>query len=108
MMITSIFHILKGSFSLDHENVGLFDKELMPFALVSRYGNWLTLNSLPNNKIFENFKFKADEKIITTNQKLVFELGRVENIVGKKKKKLVSSIFSFSHNVFQSFLFQRC
>ena len=41
-------------------------------------------NSLPNDKISDESKFKAfaDDEIITT-QKLKFKFGRVENIVGK-------------------------
>ena len=41
-------------------------------------------NSLPNDKIFNQSKFKtfADDKIMTT-RKLKFVLGKVENTVGK-------------------------
>ena len=47
----------------------------------------------------------ADDKInVTEKWKLVS--GRVENIVVKKEKIMVISIFSFSHNVFKSLLFQ--
>ena len=47
------------------------------------------------------FKAFADIKIILM-QKLKFVLERVENILGKGEM-LVTSIFSFSHNVFESF-----
>ena len=42
------------------------------------------LNSLPNDKTLNQFKFKvvANDKIIVT-QRLKFVLGRIENIVGK-------------------------
>ena len=36
---------------------------------------------------------------------MIFCFDRVENIVEKKEKMLVTSIFSFSHNVFKSFFF---
>ena len=42
----------------------------------------------------------ADNKINET-QKSEFVLCRVENIVGRKEKMLVTSIFSFTHNVFK-------
>ena len=63
--------------------------------------------SLPNDEILDSSKFKAfaDKKILT--KKLKFMLGREKNIVGKEIL-LVTSIFYFSHNVFKSFLFQRC
>ena len=46
----------------------------------------LTLNSLPNDKIFALTKLKAfaDDKIIVT-QKLKFVLGRVEKHCGKRR-----------------------
>ena len=59
------------------------------------------INSLPNDKIlgWSIFKAFADDKIkVGENLKTVY--GRVENIVGKEKM-LVTSIFSFSHNVFK-------
>ena len=47
-------------------------------------GVYSTLNSLPNDKSFDQWKFKApaDNKINAT-KKLKIVLGRVENIVGK-------------------------
>ena len=61
------------------------------------------VNTLPNDKIFHWSKLKAcaDDKINVT-EILRFVWRRVENIVGKEKM-LVTSIFSFSHNVFKSF-----
>ena len=46
---------------------------------------WL-LNSLPNDKILDqsNLKALADHKI-NVNEKLYFDLGRVENMIGKGK-----------------------
>ena len=45
---------------------------------------WTALNSLPNDNFLDWSEFKelADDKINMT-EKLKFELGRVENIVGK-------------------------
>ena len=59
-------------------------------------------NSLPNDKLLDWSKFKefSDDKI-NVNRKLKFGMGRIENIVGKKEKMLVASIFSFSDNVFK-------
>ena len=44
----------------------------------------------------------ADDKL-NVNVYLNFNLKMEENIVGKGKKMLVTSIFSFSHNVFKAF-----
>ena len=48
-------------------------------------------------------KLKAfvDDKI-NVNEKLKFCLGRDRNIVWEKDKMLIFSIFSLSHNVFES------
>ena len=68
-------------------------------------------NPLPDNKIFDWSRLKAcaDDKINVT-KKLMFALGRVENIVGKGqnagKQHLVTSIFSFSHNLLKRLLCQ--
>ena len=74
------------------------------------FGKWF--NSLPNNKTLHWSKLKAfaDDKI-NVNENLKFGLGKVENIfflkfVVKRKKMLVTSIFSFSQNVFKSLLLQ--
>ena len=44
----------------------------------------------------------ADDKI-NVNEEMKFILGRAENIVGKGEN-LVTSIVSFSHNVFEKLL----
>ena len=66
-------------------------------------------NPLPNKNILDLSKFKAfaDDKINVT-RKLKFALVRVENIVGKAENAgyLVTSIFSFPHNVFKRLLSQ--
>ena len=41
------------------------------------------VNSLPNNKILDWSKLKAVADKINVNEKLKFDMGRVENIVGK-------------------------
>ena len=65
-------------------------------------------NSLPNDKVVDlsNLNVFADDKIYVTKN-LKFVLGRVENIMGKGKK-LVTSIFSFSRNVFKRLFLQGC
>ena len=61
-------------------------------------------NSLPNSRIFDWSKLKgfADNKS-NMAQVIAILFDRVENIVGKEKM-LVTSIFSFSHNVFKKLL----
>ena len=63
-------------------------------------GILLELNSLPNDEILDQSKFNAfaDDKIDVTKESK-FVLGRVETL-WEKEKMLVTSIFSFSHNVF--------
>ena len=61
--------------------------------------------SLLNKKILDWSKLKAfAEDNLNVIQILKFALGWVENIAGKKEKMLVTSIFSFFHNVFQRLL----
>ena len=70
---------------------------------------WIRFNnSLLHDKSLDWSKFKifADNKV-NLNEKLKIVLGRAENIMGKKKM-LATSIFSFSHNVFESLLFRDC
>ena len=61
---------------------------------------WYRVNCLPNDKISDLSKLKAsaEDKTDTTGEHK-FVLGRVENIV-------VTSIFSFSLNVFERLLSQ--
>ena len=62
--------------------------------------SYLSFNSLPNDKVFDWSKLKAFASFkINVNEKLKFLLGRVETLC-EKEKMLVTSIFSFSHNVF--------
>ena len=62
----------------------------------------VTLYQKTNFYTGPNWSIIADDKI-SVIQKLKFDLGMVENIVGEKEKMLVTSIFSFSNNVFKSF-----
>ena len=61
--------------------------------------------TLPNDKILRCSKLKAfaDNKT-NVNKKLKFGLGRMEKHCKKRKKILVTSIFSFSYNVFKRLL----
>ena len=65
------------------------------------------LNSLPNDKILDCSKLKtfADDKIYVT-EKVKFVLGTIKKTLWEKEKMLVTSIFSFSHNVFKSLFLQ--
>ena len=66
------------------------------------------INAIPNKKNLKQSRLKtfAHDNIKIT-QKLKFVLGRVEKL-WEKEKMLVTSIFSFSHNVFKSLLLQGC
>ena len=66
------------------------------------------INALPNDKNLHWSKFKAFAvNKINVIVKLKSILGRVENIVGKEEKMLVTIIFSFSYNVFKKASFSR-
>ena len=69
----------------------------------------LVINSLPNNKILDQSEFKAfaDDKIILFSRN--WNSFREEwKTLWEKEKMLVTSIFSFSHNVFKRPLSQGC
>ena len=65
------------------------------------------LNSVPNDSILDFSKVKAfaGDKI-NVAKKLKFPMGRIEDIMGKGEKMLVTSIFSFSQNVFKRLFLQ--
>ena len=77
-------------------------RELNNFKFFPNCQELHDFNPLPSSKILDWSELKAfaDNKI-NAIEKLKFALGWVENIVGKGKKMLVSSIFSFSQNVFK-------
>ena len=62
---------------------------------------------MPNDKILDVTKLKAfaDDKI-NVAQMMISVYDSVENIVGKGEKMLVTSILSFSLNVFKRLLSQ--
>ena len=62
------------------------------------YG-YIVVNSLPNDIIVDWSNLKA----FHVTEKMKFVLGRVENIM-EKEEILVTSILSFSHNVFKRLL----
>ena len=68
-------------------------------SFCKRQNEWF--NSLPNDKITDWFKVKAlaDDKS-NANKKSKFGLGSWK-ILREKEKMLVTSIFSFFHNVFK-------
>ena len=68
----------------------------------------MKVNSLQNNKILDESKFKAfaDDKIILT-QWLKFVLGRIENILGKGENAGYQHFLLFPQ-CFQKFSFKRC
>ena len=72
------------------------------------YSLWQSL-TLQNNNILEYTKLQelADYKI-NVIQKLKFVMGREGETVWEKEIVLVTSIFSFTNNVFKTFLFQIC
>ena len=66
--------------------------------------DFLCITSIPNDNILDCTKLKAFADVKLNDAKMMISLFyRVENIVGKEKM-LVTSIFSFSLNVFQSVL----
>ena len=70
----------------------------------------ITFNSLPKDKNLDqsNLKAFADNKRDMT-KKLKFVLSKVKKeTLWEKEKMLVTSIFSFLHNVFKGLLFQGC
>ena len=93
LLVTSNFslshNVFKSCLLLMRQNEYLWSKGLNVCFI---------LNSLSNDKILDWSKltaFAVDKRNL--NEKLKLLLGRVENIVGKKM--LVTSIFSFLHNV---------
>ena len=60
----------------------------------------VTFNSLPNHKFLDWSKFKA-----FADNKKIFNLT-IENLLGMVEN--ITSIFSFSYNVFKRLLFQGC
>ena len=66
---------------------------------------WKGFAYIKEKKNLSKLKAFADDRKVT--QKLKFVMGWMENIVGKGENACYLSIFSFSHNVFNSFLFQR-
>ena len=64
-------------------------------------------NSLPNDIFLGCSKLKAfaDDKI-NVNEKIEICFGKDRKTLWEKEKMLVTSIFSFSHNVFKRVLFQ--
>ena len=72
--------------------------------LVMDYINCNGIILVHDDKILDKSKLKAfaDNNIISAKM-MIFVSDRVENIVGKGKM-LVTSIFSFSHNVFKRIL----
>ena len=88
-------------------------RAISPFPTVFSKGlwkgviKWEWVNLLPNNNFLDLTKFKAfaDDKLYVA--KIMIPVSdRVENIVGKGEKMLVTSILSFSHNVCKRLLFQ--
>ena len=63
------------------------------------------VNSLPNNKILDWSKLKAftDDKLHVAG--MIVSIIKYKTMWGKENM-LITSIFSFSHNVFKSSLFQ--
>ena len=103
-------NVFKNCLLLMCQNEYLWSKGLTHFNIYF-VNSWYLLffNPIPNDKILNQSKLKAfaDSKMNLT-KKLKFAFEKVENIVGKKEKMLVTSIFSFSNNVFKRLLTQGC
>ena len=64
------------------------------------------VNSSPNDKIWDSPKSKAfADNTVKAVQMMIAACNKVVNIV-EKEKMLVTTIFSFFHNVFKTYLFQ--
>ena len=73
-------------FELDCSKILLFGKELK-IVCESQQRSAIDLNSLPHNKTLDWSKLKTfASNRINVNEKLKFGMGRIENIVGKRKK----------------------
>ena len=81
--------------------------EMFYYPLFIWWAFTIHFNSLLNDKILDKSKFKAcaDNKIILT-QKIEICVRKRLKTLWEKEKMQVTSIFSFSHIVFKSFLFQ--
>ena len=70
---------------------------------------WEWVNSLPNNKIFDQCVFKAfayDK--INVYEIFRFVFFKVRKHCGKRRKRWFPAFSPFSYNVFESLLFQGC
>ena len=106
---------MKFLFGVGREHCGKRRKCWLPqcfqkasFSVLLKVGIvWERVNLCTSNKILNMTKLKefADEKLNGAKM-TIFLFDRVENNVGKGEHMLVTSIFSFSHSVFESlFLF---
>ena len=60
------------------------------------------VNSLPNDKIYDRSKLKAfADDNINVEKKIEIGVGKGRKHCGKRRKMLLTSIFSFSLNVFK-------
>ena len=76
--------------------------------------NWALfgrVNPLPHMPVLGSFNSAANKDIMQKYGDTIICLSRkhwVDNFVGKKEKMLITSNFSFSHNVFRSNLLLMC
>ena len=75
------------------------------FGMVSKWCNREWVKSLPDNKLLDLSESKACDKVNVPYQKLKLFLKWEENVAGKGDE-LVTSIFSFSHTIFNWHQFQ--
>ena len=69
--------------------------------------NIIHINSLPNHKFLDwSILIAFADDIINVTKRLKFGNSEGKKTMWEKEKMLLTSIFSFSHNVFKGFLFQ--
>ena len=68
---------------------------------------YLKLN-LPHDRVFVMFNLKATADNESNAAKMEKTVSKEFKTLLEKEKMLVTNIFSFSHNVFQTSLFQGC
>ena len=111
LLFPQFFHpsVIKYSFTFILSSANPVNLDLLKvfFLLCGKGLNWFIRfqsQNLPDDKIFNwsELEALAGDKLVVTKKKTTrLVLERVENNVGKGKM-LITSIFSFSNNVFQS------
>ena len=72
---------------------GKHTRKMLAYKNIARF---LSLHTLPDNKILDSFKFKALQTTISTNQESrYFFCGKIENILGKGETAVLQLFLLF-------------